>query len=72
MNAKTKIRMALRDIMSDGEANACEIWKGYDMGTGLTGWHYKRFGHTATFAGDNLREALDFIAGVKSDRVSML
>ena len=58
MNASEQIHQALKSIMSDGEANACRIWKGYDMGTGESGWHYQRFGQTATFIGSNVAEAL--------------
>lgn len=58
MNAIEKIIEALKGIMSDGEANACRIWKGYDVGTGETGWHYQRFCQTAAFIGSNLAEAL--------------
>ena len=53
-----QVEQALRGIMSAGEANACRIWKGYDMGTGETGWHYQKFGQTATFIGASLSEAL--------------
>ena len=59
--AKSKIREALKALMDDGEANACRVWKGYDMGTGLTGWHFTRFGQTATHIGRNLAEALEWI-----------
>jgi hypothetical protein len=58
MNATEEIQQALKGIMSDGEANACRIWKGYDVGTGETGWHYQRFGQTATYIGVNVAEAL--------------
>lgn len=58
MNATEKIIEALKGIMSDGEANACRVWKGYDVGTGETGWHYEKFGKTATFIGANVIEAL--------------
>lgn len=68
MNAKETIRKALKNLMSDGEANACEIWKGYDMGTGMTGWHYKRFGQTATFIGSNLSDALEWIECLADER----
>lgn len=60
MNAKQKIREALKTIMSDGEANACQIWKAYSMTTGETGWHFVRFGQTATFIGNSLEEALQW------------
>ena len=61
MNAQERIRKALKSLMSDGEANACQVFKGYNMGTGKTGWHFARFGQSATFIGNNLVEALEWI-----------
>lgn len=68
MNAKQTIQEALKTIMSDGEANACEIWKSFNNGTGLTGWHYRRFGQTATFIGSNLTEAIEWIEALADER----
>ena len=68
MNTEQKIREALKTIMNNGEVNACRVWKGYDVGTGLTGWHYTRFGQTATYIGDNERQALDWISELKEER----
>ena len=68
MDAKAKIRSALKQIMSDGEANACTIWKGWDVGTGLAGWHYQRFNQTATYIGNNLDQALAWIAELPEER----
>lgn len=68
MNAEQKIRKALNGIMSSGEANACRIWKGYDVGTGETGWHYQQFGRTATFIGDNVTEAVEWIEALAEER----
>ena len=70
MNASEQIHQALKSIMSEGEANACRIWKGYDIGTGETGWHYQRFGQTATFIGDNLAEALATISDMTQERAA--
>ena len=60
MNTET-IRNLLKQFMSDGEANACRIWKGWDVGTQLSGWHYQRFGETATFMGSNISECEQFV-----------
>ena len=61
MKTQDQIRKALKSLMSDGEANACQIFRGYSMTTGETGWHFARFGQTATFIGNSLREALQWI-----------
>lgn len=68
MNAEQKIRKALTEIMSQGEANATRIWKGYDVGTGMSGWHYQQFGRNATFIGDNVTEAVEWIDALAEDR----
>lgn len=60
MDTKSKIKQELKKHMSDGEANACQIFRGYDNGTGLTGWHFKRFGQNATFVGSNAAEIKEF------------
>jgi len=61
MNAKQKIQEALKSIMDDGEARACQIFKGYEASTGRSGWHYIPFGGTARYLGHSLNEALDII-----------
>lgn len=71
MNAETQIRDALRKIMTDGEANACRIWKGYDVGTGETGWHVQKFGQNATWYGDNLASVLESINDIATERVEV-
>ena len=68
MNAKARIQEALKRIMSEGEANACQIWKGYDAGTWQTGWHYEPFGRTATCLGNSVTEALQTIADIAVER----
>ena len=68
MNAKETIRQALKQIMSDGEANACSIWKGYDNGTGRTGWHVVKFGETATYYGATVAEAVETITDIHDSR----
>lgn len=68
MNAAETIRTALKGIMDEGEANACHIRKGYEASTGENGWHYTRFGGTATFIGGNLTEALEWIENLADER----
>jgi hypothetical protein len=68
VDAKTRIREALKQIMSEGEANACEVFKGYEASTNWSGWHYIRFGGTATFIGANLAEALKWIENLADER----
>lgn len=70
MKAQQQIKEALKKIMSEGEANACQVFKGYDVGTGLTGWHFIRFGSTATYLGDNLPDALETIDRIEEERAA--
>lgn len=71
MNAEQTIREALKGIMSEGEANACRIWKGYDVGTGLTGWHIAEFGHGANYYGKNLSDTLATIEDTATERAEV-
>jgi hypothetical protein len=64
------IRESLKKIMSDGEANACSIWKGYDNGTGRTGWHIVKFGETATYYGKSVEEVIEAIDDIYDSRES--
>jgi hypothetical protein len=59
MSAASKIRKALKNIMSEGEANACRVEKGflYDGSQQRNGWHFTRFNSTPTFLGSNESEA---------------
>ena len=66
--AKQRIEAALYSIMSQDEANACVVWKGYDVATNETGWHCVPFGQTATFLGESLAEALEMIAQIAEER----
>jgi len=70
MNAKETIRESLKKIMSDGNANACAIWKGYDNGTGRTGWHVMQFGETATYYGKSVGEVIETIDDIYDSRES--
>ena len=71
MTVKSEIRQALKRIMTEGEANACAIWKGYDIGTNRNGWHYVPFGQTATYLGKNKAEAMEFIEEILDYRESV-
>ena len=71
MTVKSDIRQALKQIMTEGEANACDIWKGYDVGTNEDGWHYVPFGRTATYLGKSKAEAMEFIEQVADYRESV-
>jgi len=68
MTAREKIRKALEQIMRSDEANACAIWKGYDIATGCSGWHIVPFGSTAQYLGSSLSKALETIAAIADSR----
>lgn len=64
MNGADKIRKAYVDwgLMTEGEANAANIYKGYDQSTGATGWHVVPFGLNPRYIGRTVADALDMIA----------
>lgn len=68
MNAAQQIREMLKEVYEDGDVNAMQIWKGYDAGTGRTGWHYRWFGCSAQYMGNSVAEAREYIEDVKSTR----
>jgi hypothetical protein len=59
MNGVAKIRKALKSIMSEGEANAASIYKGY--GHRGEGWYVQPFGENAQYYGSSVAEALEII-----------
>lgn len=62
MSAKQKVREMLKEIMPAGEANACQIWRGYSPSTLETGWHYQKFGRgEAHYIGKSLAEAQEYV-----------
>ena len=71
MTTEQQINQALKRIMSEGEANACRIFKGFDWGTGQTGWHYIPFGQTAVFLGGNAAEAMETIEDIASEKTEV-
>ncbi len=72
MSAISKIRQGLKSIMTEGEANACRINKGYeyDGSQQRNGWHFTKFNSTPTFLGRNVSEALETIEQIKDERDS--
>ena len=72
MSVASKIRKALKGIMSEGEANACNIQKGYHYNgsTESNGWYYTPFGRQPVSLGDNEAEALETIEQIKEERES--
>jgi hypothetical protein len=69
MFTQSKIRNALKTFMTTGEANACNIFKGYDVSTGRTGWHFTRFGSTPTYLGKSETEALATIEDIHQSKI---
>jgi hypothetical protein len=62
MNTKQAIRQSLTSIMSEGDANACAIWKGW--GGKKEGWHYTPFSQQPVFLGRNREDALQRIGEI--------
>ena len=67
---KSKIREALKNIMSEGDANACEINKGhyYNGWTEVSGWYYRPPNRGPIGLGKNEAEALETIARIEEER----
>jgi hypothetical protein len=61
--AKEQIEQALitSGTMTEGEANAARIFKGFDAGTGENGWHVEPFGKVAYYVGATIAEAVETI-----------
>jgi hypothetical protein len=70
MATKSKIRKALESIMSKGEANACDIRKGYHYNgsTEESGWYYRPFNREPVTLGKNESEALEMIEQIRESR----
>ena len=72
MNAAQKIKNILKEVYEDGDVNAMTIWKGYDVSTGRTGWHYRWFGRSeAHCMGNSVEEAREYIADEANSREVM-
>ena len=63
MNARNRIQQALRDIMEVEQANACQVYKGWDYdGVRVEyGWWYCPFNATPVYLGRNVDEALNHL-----------
>ena len=72
MSVASKIRKALKGIMSEGEANACDVRKGYHYNGSAeqNGWYYKPFNRQPVSLGSNEVEALETIDQIKEERES--
>ena len=70
MNAKGKIQKALKSIMSEDEANACQVYKGFDYDgvRQANGWFYRPFGENPMYLGKSESEALDTIEAIADSR----
>jgi hypothetical protein len=70
MSTKNNIRKALKSIMSESEANACDIRKGYHYNgsTEESGWYYRPFNREPVTLGKNESEALETIEQIKESR----
>lgn len=70
MTVAQKIREALKGIMSDGEANAARVDKGYHYNgaTESHGWYYKPFNGRPVTLGSNAAEAFETIEQIREER----
>ena len=57
MTVKDRIRQLVIESSDEGQANACEIWKGYgDLGQAPYGWWLKPFNEQARSIGQSWDE----------------
>lgn len=68
MNAGQKVVKMLKEVYPEGDVNAAQIWKGYDVGTGRSGWHYRPFGETAQYVGRDLNEVQEYVEDIEASR----
>ena len=69
MNAKQQIMTMLKEVYEDGEVNAMEVFKGFAPDTGVTGWHFRKFGRSNhVYLGNSVSEARIAIDEIKESR----
>ena len=69
MNAKQQIMTMLKEVYEDGEVNAMEVFKGFALDTGETGWHFRKFGRSNhVYLGKSVSEARIVIDAIKEIR----
>lgn len=69
MNAKQQVINALKTAYESGEVNAMEVFKGYAVDTGLSGWHFRKFGRSShVFLGTSVTEAQETIQEIVDSR----
>ena len=71
MKAQDKIREALKTFfMDDGDANACQIYKGtdYDGAIQAYGWWYRPFNAQPVHLGKSISEALETIEAIADEK----
>ena len=60
--ARETVKALLKTTYDDADVNAMQIWKGYDVSTGRTGWHIQWFGTSgAEYIGGSVSEVEDFV-----------
>jgi len=70
MKGWNKIRKALRKIMDTGDANACQVYKGWDYNGTIQayGWYYKPFNRQPVYLGGSVGQALATIEDIAESR----
>lgn len=71
MSAKQVITQALKEVFEEGDANAGQVYKGYDYNSAqaANGWWYKSFqGDRHIHLGKSVAEAKETIEDIKSSR----
>lgn len=68
MSVASIIREKLATVYSKGEANAMNIFKGYEVSTHQNGWHFVPLNRTAVFLGKSQKEAIETIEQIAEEK----
>lgn len=69
MNAMNTIKNMLKEVYEDGDVNAMQVFKGFAVDTGQSGWHFRKFGRSEhVYLGKSVAEAREAIDEIKEYR----
>jgi len=68
-SAEQKIREMLKEVYEEGDVNAAEIFKGFAIDTGKSGWHLRFFDRSDhIYLGANITEVELYLDDIASER----
>jgi len=70
-NAKAQVKKELKKAFDSGRVEAMEVFKGFAVDTGATGWHYKEFGRSEHhYMGKSVEDVKEYVEQVKEYRLA--